>query len=127
MSPLQTVSKLPARTGAIRVRSVSAIIKPITSRNLTFLHSITHKVLVSRMLRNVNCLCLQKEQDDAQKLRDLRDLAVFAFFMLNALVVLVIFLLQLSRDQLHIVWPFGVKANITGDISSGEVCIMYTN
>jgi chitin synthase len=70
---------------------------------------------------------LQKEQEDVQKLKDLRDLAVFAFFMVNALIVLVIFLLQLSRDQLHFQWPFGVKANITGDINTGEVCIMYTN
>jgi chitin synthase len=70
---------------------------------------------------------LQKEKEESQKLKDLRDRAVFAFFMLNAIVVLVIFLLQLSRDQLHFLWPFGVKANITGDINTGEVCIMYTN
>jgi hypothetical protein len=79
------------------------------------------------MLRNVNCSCLQKQQENEALLKDLRDLAVAAFFMLNALVVLVIFLLQLSRDQLHIEWPFGVKATIEADIGSGEVCIMYTN
>ena len=58
MTPLQTVSKLPARTGVIKLRSVSTIIKCITSRKLTFLQStITHKMLVSRMLRNVNYSC----------------------------------------------------------------------
>jgi len=38
---------------------------------------------------------------------------VFAFFMMNALFVLIVFLLQLSKDKLHIKWPFGVKTNIT--------------
>jgi chitin synthase len=69
---------------------------------------------------------LQKEKDDSKKLKDLRDLAVLAFFMLNALFVLVIFLLQLSKDVLHIKWPLGVKVNITFD-NTDEVCTMYTN
>lgn len=56
-----------------------------------------------------------KEKEVAKELKDLRDISVFAFFMLNALFVLVIFLLQLSKDQLHINWPLGVKANITYD------------
>jgi hypothetical protein len=126
MTPLQTVNKLPAHTGAIRLRSVSAIIKCITSSNLTFLQTVTHKVLVSRMLTNVNCSCLQKEKKDSKNLKDLRDLAASAFFMLNALFVIVVFLLQLSRDQLHIRWPLGVRATITV-VGSGEVCtrILY--
>jgi len=57
-----------------------------------------------------------------KKLKDLRDRVVFAFFMLNALFILVIFLLQLSRDVLHIQWPFGVKANITVT-DEGEIYI----
>jgi chitin synthase len=68
---------------------------------------------------------LQKEQKDSKNLKELRDLAVLSFFMLNALVVLVIFLLQLSRDQLHIRWPLGVRETITVDTNTGEVCILY--
>jgi chitin synthase len=59
----------------------------------------------------------------ARNLKDLRDISVFAFFMLNALFVLVIFLLQLSKDQLHINWPFSVKANITYDSKTYDVRI----
>lgn len=33
--------------------------------------------------------------------------------MINALFVLIVFLLQLSKDKLHIKWPLGVKTNIT--------------
>jgi len=55
----------------------------------------------------------QKREKEKKMLMDLRDIVVSAFFMLNALFVLVIFLLQLSKDVLHLQWPFGVKANIT--------------
>jgi hypothetical protein len=64
---------------------------------------------------------LQKEKELAQNLKNLRDISVFAFFMMNALFVLVIFLLQLSKDQIHLNWPFSVKVNITFDGDSGEV------
>jgi hypothetical protein len=119
MTPLQTASKLPAHTGAIRLRSVSAITECITSRNVTLQQSITHKVLVSRMLRSVNCSCLQKEQKDSKNLKDLRDRAVFAFFMINTLFVLVILMLQLSSDQLHIQWPFA-STNISSTNGTGH-------
>jgi len=33
--------------------------------------------------------------------------------MMNALFVLIVFLLQLSKDKLHIKWPLGIKTNIT--------------
>jgi chitin synthase len=66
---------------------------------------------------------LQKEKLVAKNLKDLRDISVFSFFMLNALFVLVIFLLQLSKDQLHIRWPFSVKANITYDSKTYDVRI----
>lgn len=65
---------------------------------------------------------VKKEKEDSKMLKDLRDIAVFAFFMLNAIFVLVIFLLQLSKDQLHIDWPFNAKSNITFD-SSLEITI----
>ncbi|PSN55453.1 hypothetical protein C0J52_05692 [Blattella germanica] len=65
----------------------------------------------------------QTEKLNEQKLKDLRDMSVFAFFMLNALFVLVIFLLQLSKDQLHINWPFGVKANITYNPDNYDITI----
>jgi chitin synthase len=65
----------------------------------------------------------QKEKLVARNLKDLRDISVFAFFMLNALFVLVIFLLQLSKDQIHFKWPFSVKANITYDSKTYDVRI----
>jgi chitin synthase len=69
---------------------------------------------------------LQKEKEDSEKLKDLRNMAVFAFFMINALFVLVIFLLQLSKDVIHVRWPIGVKANITVE-SGDEVSTLCTN
>ena len=47
------------------------------------------------------------------ELRELRTKSVFSFFMLNALFILIVFLLQLNKDQIHVVWPLGVKENIT--------------
>jgi hypothetical protein len=55
---------------------------------------------------------LQKEKEDAKKLKDLRNLAVFAFFMLNALFVLVIFMLQFN-EELHITWPVSITENVS--------------
>jgi hypothetical protein len=66
---------------------------------------------------------LQKEKLIAKNLKDLRDMSVFAFFMLNALFVLAIFLLQLSKDQIHFSWPLGVKMNITYDSKTHDVRI----
>lgn len=78
-----------------------------------------------RLLSNAHLLfLLQKEKLVAKNLKDLRDMSVFAFFMMNALFVLVIFLLQLSKDQIHFSWPFGVKANITYDSKTYEVRVM---
>ncbi|KAK7872105.1 hypothetical protein R5R35_005181 [Gryllus longicercus] len=59
----------------------------------------------------------------SKALKDLRDTSVFAFFMLNALFVLIVFLLQLSKDKIHIKWPFGVKTNLTFIEESQEVLI----
>ncbi|XP_047000975.1 chitin synthase chs-2 isoform X1 [Schistocerca americana] len=59
----------------------------------------------------------------AKDLKELRDSSVFFFFMMNALFVLIVFLLQLSKDKLHIKWPFGVKTNITFNEESQEVHI----
>ncbi|XP_067001404.2 chitin synthase chs-2 isoform X2 [Anabrus simplex] len=59
----------------------------------------------------------------AKDLKDLRDTSVFAFFMMNALFVLIVFLLQLSKDKIHIKWPLGVKTNITYNEESQEVHI----
>lgn len=59
----------------------------------------------------------------AKDLKDLRDTSVFAFFMLNALFVLIVFLLQLSKDKLHIKWPLGVKTNLTFIEETQEVII----
>jgi chitin synthase len=70
---------------------------------------------------------LQKEKDDSDKLKNLRNIAVFAFFMVNALFVLVIFLLQLSRDVIHIKWPLGVKVQCTVLDNNNDVRILNTN
>ncbi|KAL9891261.1 hyaluronan synthase-like protein kkv isoform 2-T2 [Glossina fuscipes fuscipes] len=59
----------------------------------------------------------------ASDLIELRNKAVFAFFMANALFVLIVFLLQLNKDKLHIVWPLGVKTNITYIEETSEVHI----
>lgn len=59
----------------------------------------------------------------AADLIELRNKSVFAFFMANALFVLIVFLLQLNKDKLHIVWPLGVKTNITYIEETSEVFI----
>ncbi|XP_030374775.1 chitin synthase chs-2 isoform X2 [Scaptodrosophila lebanonensis] len=59
----------------------------------------------------------------AADLIELRNKSVFAFFMANALFVLIVFLLQLNKDKLHIVWPLGVKTNITYIEETSEVHI----
>ncbi|ETN60018.1 chitin synthase [Anopheles darlingi] len=59
----------------------------------------------------------------AVDLKELRNKSVFAFFMFNALFVLIVFLLQLNKDKLHIIWPLGVKTNITYDEVTAEVHI----
>ncbi|XP_076671625.1 hyaluronan synthase-like protein kkv isoform X6 [Andrena cerasifolii] len=69
------------------------------------------------------------DEDKAEKARiagdliELRNKSVFAFFMFNALFVLIVFLLQLNKDQLHVVWPLGVKTNITFIEETSEVHI----
>ncbi|KAL7727578.1 hypothetical protein ACLKA6_014930 [Drosophila palustris] len=59
----------------------------------------------------------------ASDLIELRNKSVFAFFMANALFVLIVFLLQLNKDKLHIIWPLGVKTNITYIEETSEVHI----
>jgi chitin synthase len=41
--------------------------------------------------------------------------------MFNALFVLIVFLLQLNKDKLHVIWPLGVKINATFIEETGEV------
>ncbi|XP_061384873.1 chitin synthase chs-2 isoform X2 [Danaus plexippus] len=59
----------------------------------------------------------------ANDLLELRNKSVFAFVMFNALFILIVFLLQLNKDQLHVIWPLGVKTNITYIEDTGEVLI----
>lgn len=61
----------------------------------------------------------------AKDLIELRNKSVFAFFMFNALFVLIVFLMQLSKDKIHINWPFGVRTNITYNEETGEVGLFY--
>ncbi|XP_067001405.2 chitin synthase chs-2 [Anabrus simplex] len=69
----------------------------------------------------------EKRARIAKDLKDLRDTSVFAFFMMNALFVLVVFLLQMSKDKIHIKWPLGVKTNITynGEIQEVHISKEY--
>jgi len=62
-----------------------------------------------------------KQARIAADLIELRNKSVFAFLMFNALFVLIVFLLQLNKDQLHVVWPLGVKTNITYVEETSEV------
>uniref|UniRef100_A0A2A4K4Z2 chitin synthase n=1 Tax=Heliothis virescens TaxID=7102 RepID=A0A2A4K4Z2_HELVI len=59
----------------------------------------------------------------AADLLELRNKSVFAFVMFNALFILIVFLLQLNKDQLHVIWPLGIKTNITYIEETGEVLI----
>ncbi|XP_028030345.1 chitin synthase chs-2 isoform X4 [Bombyx mandarina] len=59
----------------------------------------------------------------AGDLLELRNKSVFAFVMFNALFILIVFLLQLNKDQLHVVWPLGVKTNITYMEETGQLLI----
>ncbi|XP_032678165.1 chitin synthase chs-2 isoform X4 [Odontomachus brunneus] len=69
------------------------------------------------------------DEDKTEKARiagdliELRNKSVFAFLMFNALFVLIVFLLQLNKDQLHVIWPLGVKTNITYVEETSEVHI----
>ena len=38
---------------------------------------------------------------------------VFFFVVLNTLFILIVFMLTLSKDDLYIEWPFGIKENAT--------------
>ena len=41
--------------------------------------------------------------------------------MVNAIFVLIVFLLTLNKDKIYLVWPWGVKENITFDSDTQEV------
>ena len=49
----------------------------------------------------------------SRELRALRNKVSLSFFMVNCLFVLIVFLLQLRKDELHIVWPIGFRQNLT--------------
>ncbi|CAH2104562.1 unnamed protein product [Euphydryas editha] len=66
---------------------------------------------------------VSQEARIARDLIELRNKSVFAFVMFNALFILIVFLLQLNKDQLHVIWPLGVKTNITYIEETGEVLI----
>lgn len=63
------------------------------------------------------------QEQVASQLRTLRDISVFAFVMCNALFVLIVFLLQLNRDRVHVVWPLDPKDTIIFDIENFEISI----
>jgi len=56
-------------------------------------------------------------------LRELRDSVCFSFAMVNAIFVLIVFLLTLNKDKIYLVWPWGVKENITFDSDTQEVLV----
>lgn len=79
------------------------------------------QILKTNILKKLNNTINQARI--AADLIELRNKSVFAFFMANALFVLIVFLLQLNKDKLHIVWPLGVKTNITYIEETSEVFI----
>ena len=56
-------------------------------------------------------------------LKDLRNYMVFFFVVLNTLFILIVFMLTLSKDDLYIEWPFGIKENATMMEDTHEVSI----
>ena len=59
-------------------------------------------------------------------LKDLRNYMVFFFVVLNTLFILIVFMLTLSKDDLYIEWPFGIKENATMMEDTHEVSIFLT-
>lgn len=57
----------------------------------------------------------------AADLKELRNSSVFAFFMVNALFVLIVFLMQLNKDKIHVVWPYGGNVTVTYDEATQAV------
>ena len=51
---------------------------------------------------------------------------VFFFVVLNTLFILIVFMLTLSKDDLYIEWPFGIKENATMMEDTHEVSIFLT-
>jgi chitin synthase len=82
---------------------------------------ISHKILQNFELQNNWTYKTTTQNRIATDLIELRNKSVFAFFMFNALFVLIVFLLQLNKDKLHVVWPLGIKTNITYVEETGEV------
>ena len=59
-------------------------------------------------------------------LKELRNYMVFFFVVLNTLFILIVFMLTLSKDDLYIEWPFGIKENATMMEDTHEVSIFLT-
>lgn len=59
----------------------------------------------------------------ADQLKALRDITVFAFIMINSLFVLIMFLLQINKDKIHVVWPLNPKDYILFDLENFEISI----
>jgi chitin synthase len=78
--------------------------------------------LIEKYLKPLDMTAKDKENMQNQ-LKALRDISVFAFTMGNALFVLVVFLLQVSKEYLHVRWPFNIKNNIIFDQDSFEITI----
>lgn len=41
--------------------------------------------------------------------------------MVNALFVLIVFLMQLNKDKIHVVWPYGGNVTVTYDEATQAV------
>ena len=48
----------------------------------------------------------------SKDLKELRNRVTLGYFMLNALFVTIVLILQLRKDELHIVWPIGVRETL---------------
>ena len=67
--------------------------------NFRYLHPLEHDT--------------EQQHRVSRELKALRNKVALGFFMINCLFVLIVFLLQLRKDELHIVWPIGFRTNLT--------------
>lgn len=117
------LSRFPLSRSFKRKRNVSQVIPTRKYR----ISDRTERIFLHIFLIHTFFFPYPRQARIASDLIELRNKSVFAFFMFNALFVLIVFLLQLNKDQLHVIWPFGVKTNITFIEETSEVPGYFEN
>lgn len=74
-------------------------------------------------------MCFVFQARIARDLIELRNKSVFFFFMCNALFILIVFLLQLNKGALYVVWPIRGALNVTlpSDEERDGVSLLYSH